>query len=152
MNRCVVADTSCLIALDRIDKLDLLRGLFSTIVTTEEVKEEFGEPLPNWISIQLVRDEEKKKGLAVILDKGEASAIALALEAPNSVLIIDEKKGRKVAKELNLEMLGTLRILLLAKQKGILVSVRQAISELEKNNFRFSKAIRHIILREAGEL
>ncbi|CAN5912109.1 hypothetical protein BH24BAC1_BH24BAC1_26680 [soil metagenome] len=134
MISCVIADTSCLIALDRIHSLALLQELFSSIVATEEVSAEFGKPLPAWISIQKVNDEAKKKELAAHLDQGEASAIALALETPASVLIMDEKKGRRIAKELNLEILGTLRILGLAKQKGILSSVSQAVSELEKKN------------------
>ncbi len=152
MSSCVIADTSCLIALDRIRALGILKEVFSTIVTTEEVKGEFGKPLPAWISIQPVRDEVKKKRLMKVLDEGEASAIALALETPAAVLIIDEKKGRKVATELKLEILGTLRVLLMAKQKGVLSSVSQAVSDLEKNNFRFSKTIRQTILKEAGEL
>jgi uncharacterized protein len=57
MISCVIADTSCLIALDRIQALDLLAKLFSEIITTQEEKAEFGRPLPFWITIQSVKDE-----------------------------------------------------------------------------------------------
>lgn len=50
MNKGAIADTSCLIALDWTKKLDLIRTLYSTIVTTEEVKAEFDAPLPIWVS------------------------------------------------------------------------------------------------------
>jgi predicted nucleic acid-binding protein len=86
-----------------------------------------------------------------ILDKGEASAIALALEIQNSLIIIDEKKGRKIAKSLNLEVIGSLKVLLIAKQKGILQAILPIIRELESENFRFSKALVEQALIEADE-
>jgi predicted nucleic acid-binding protein len=59
------------------------------------------------------------------LDTGEASAIALAMETVNSTLIIDEKKGRKFAKNLGLQIIGTLKILLLAKQHRLIPKRRK---------------------------
>ena len=56
MSVLIISDTSCLIALDRINRLDLLRGLFQRIVTTQEVKEEFGKELPEWIRVIEVQD------------------------------------------------------------------------------------------------
>ncbi len=62
------------------------------------------------------------------MDEGEASAIALALETKNCFLIIDEKKGRKLAENLHLKIAGTLQILLSAKSKGIISSLAQLLS------------------------
>jgi len=85
------------------------------------------------------------------VDKGEATSIALALETPNSILIIDEKKGRGLAQSLQLEIIGTLKVLLLAKQKGIITSVKPLLVELDHYNFRFSKLLVKEVLIEAGE-
>jgi predicted nucleic acid-binding protein len=90
--------------------------------------------------------------LQLILDAGEASAITLALETENSILIIDEKKGRKVARDLNVTIIGTLKVLLIAKNKGVISSVKQLINELQKHSFRFNKAIVAEVLRLAGEI
>lgn len=76
----------------------------------------------------------------------------MALENPSqSILIIDEKKGRKVAIENHLEVIGTLRVLLLAKEKHVILSVKETITELAKRNFRFSQEIIKQILLEAKE-
>ena len=80
-----------------------------------------------------------------------ASAIALALEIKDCLLIIDEKKGRKLAKELKIKIIGTLKTILLAKQKGVITSVKSIIEQLENHNFRFAKNISEEILIEAGE-
>ena len=152
MSKIIISDTSCLIALDRIKQLELLHRTFTSIITTNEVQAEFGSTLPSWISIHDVKDTNKLRELESIIDKGEASAIALALETNDSVLIIDERKGRKLARELNINIIGTLKILLIAKKKGIVPSVKQLIEQLEKNNFRFSKPIINEILKEAGEI
>lgn len=116
------------------------------------MKDEFGKELPNWISIQPVKDSPKRKELELILDAGEASTIALALENPKQfILIIDEKKGRKIAEQNHLEIIGTLKVLLLAKQQGLIRSVKELIADLSKKKFRFSQAIVNQILIEARE-
>lgn len=111
MSILIISDTSCLIALDRIGQLELLQKLFQQIVTTEEVKEEFGKELPEWVRIVKVQNKSKIEELEAVLDQGEASAIALALETDKSLLIIDEKKGRKVAQNLRKSVAPLLRIL-----------------------------------------
>ena len=151
IRKTIISDTSCLIALERINQLEIIHLLFSTIITTPEVATEYGRTLPNWISTVEVIHKNKIKELEIIVDNGEASAIALAIETKDSLLIIDEKKGRQLAADLKLETIGTLRILLLAKQKGIIHSVKDLIIALEKASFRFSKNIILEILTLAGE-
>lgn len=90
MSFVVISDTSCLIALDRISRLSLLHELFQRAVTIQAIKEEFEKELPEWILINKVQNASKIQELEVVLDKGEASAIALALETEKSLLIIDE--------------------------------------------------------------
>jgi uncharacterized protein len=151
VSKTIISDTSCLIAFDRINQLEILHHVFDSIVTTSTVQQEFGKVLPEWINIQDALSQDKKSELEKVVDSGEASAIALALEIQNSLLIIDEKKGRKVAKSLNLHIIGSLRVLMLAKQRGIIKNILPLIQELEKKNFRFSKILIDQILTEANE-
>lgn len=144
----IISDTSCLIALDRISQLDLLQKLFQQVVTTQAVQEEFGKELPDWIQINEIQNTNKIQELEDVLDKGEASAIALALETEKCLLIIDEKKGRKVAQSLNIEIVGTLKVIQMAKQKGIIESARPIIEDLQKAGFRFSQKIVKILLKD----
>ena len=80
MDKIIISDTSCLIALSKIEKLDLLRDLYHEIIITSDVYQEFGGSLPDWIIISEVKDKQKQKDLEKRLDRGEASSIALALE------------------------------------------------------------------------
>ena len=148
MNIVVISDTSCLIALEKIKQLDLLRKLFQQVVTTQTVQEEFGKELPEWIRIDEIQNTDKILELESVLDKGEASAIALAIETENSQLIIDEKKGRKVAQSLNIEIMGTLQLIQMAKQQGIIESARPLIEDLQQAGFRFSPKIANILLND----
>ena len=146
MSVLVISDTSCLIALDKIDQLDLLRKLFQRIITTRKVEEEFGKELPKWIQIVGVKDIAKVHELEAILDEGEASTIALALEMENSLLIIDEKKGRKVAQRLNINIIGTLRVIQMAKEQRLIQSIEPVIDDLQKAGFRFSQRVVKLLL------
>lgn len=89
MAKLIIADTSCLIVLSKIGKIDLLKNIYQEITITKEVKAEFGSALPSWVNISEVSDKQKQIELEKKLDKGEASSIALALEAKDSTLIID---------------------------------------------------------------
>ncbi|MFN6087744.1 MAG: DUF3368 domain-containing protein [Cyclobacteriaceae bacterium] len=152
MNKVIISDASCLIALDEIGQIEFLKSVFPQIVTTNEVSAEFGKELPTWISVKTLQNSAKRNELELVLDAGEASAIALALENPKqSILIIDEKKGRKIAKQYNLEIIGTLRVLLLAKQNGVIPSVKNLVAELTRKRFRFTNAVVNQILEEANE-
>jgi len=152
MYRVIISDASCLIALDEIGQLQILKALFEQIVITPEVQLEFGSQLPDWIVIQSTSYFEKKDQLKQVLDQGEASSIALALEDPaHTLLIIDEKKGRKVAIQNSLEIIGTLGVILMAKKKAIIPSVKELLVQLAAKKFRFSQAIIQKILEESGE-
>ena len=67
-----------------------------------------------------VKDKNKQSEIERNLDKGEASSIALALEIKDSMLIIDETKGRRIAKSYNIDIIGTIGILLLADNRGLI--------------------------------
>lgn len=146
MNSIIISDTSCLIALSKINKLDLLRDLYQEIIITKEVFEEFGGSLPDWISTIDVKDKKKQQDLERLLDKGEASSIALALEIDNATLIIDESKGRRIAQSLNVDIIGSIGVILLAGKKGLIKDVIGTVLRLVNKGFRLSDNLVNIII------
>lgn len=147
----VIADTSCFILLDKINQLDLLQKVFGTVTTTSIIAEEFRKPLPEWVAIRSAANQRYSQLLEIEIDKGEASAISLAMEHENSLLILDDGKARKLALLLNLNYTGTLGILLKAKELGILPGIKPVLDQIQKTNFRFSEKVMIDILREANE-
>ena len=112
MHKTIISDTSCFIILTNIGELDLLHKVYGQIVTTIDIANEFGEPLPDWVEIISVKDQLKQQLLEMQIDKGESSAIALALEISDSTLIIDDYKARKIAEQLKLSYTGTLGVII----------------------------------------
>lgn len=147
----VICNSSGLIALDNIDMLFLLKAVYGRIIITEEVREEFGKDAETWIIVTHVTDRTRLAVLQATVDLGEASTIALALESPNSLMILDDLKARKLAAYLHLKFTGVLGILVKAKQQGVLDSVRDVLRRLQAVNFRISPAMEQEILRLAQE-
>ncbi|WP_162416154.1 DUF3368 domain-containing protein [Cyclobacterium roseum] len=148
----IIADTSCLIIYDKINKLEILRDTFFELMVTDEVAEEFGGELPGWITKRQIAKQDQYFELAMNLEKGEASSITLALEFEKSLLIIDERKGRKVAEKMKIEIIGPLGVLIKAKEKGAIESVKDILNLIDKTNFRISDSIKEQVLRKTGEL
>jgi predicted nucleic acid-binding protein len=151
MSKVVISDTSCFIVLSKIGQLDILQQLFNSIVTTDEIANEFGETLPEWVKVVAVKDKYKQQLLEIQVDKGEASAMALALEIENPLLIIDDYKARKLAKTLHIEYKGTIGIIILAKQKGIISEVKTILEKIKATNFRLSPELELQMLIDAKE-
>jgi predicted nucleic acid-binding protein len=151
MQAVIISDTSCLILMDKIQELDLLKSLFGQVLTTPVVAEEFGGVLPDWIQVKEPQDKKNQLVLETSLDRGEASAIALAMEQDNCLLIIDEMKGRKLARQLGLIITGTLGVIVEAKLSGHIPSVRPLLDKINQTNFRLSEGLRNAILERAGE-
>ena len=142
----IIADASPLIVLQNIQELSLLQKLFGEVLITEEVNEEFKLNLPEWIKIKTVQNKTQKNALSLVLDKGEASSIALCLETNDAILIIDEKKGRRVAQELGLKITGTLGVILSAKEKNLIDSIETILEKLERAGFWISPNLKAKIL------
>ena len=151
MDKVIISDTSCLIALSKIEKLDLLKDLYLEIIITSEVYQEFGGSLPDWFIIADVKDKQKQKDIEERLDKGEASSIALALEIDNTTLIIDEVKGRKIAQSMNIDIIGTIGVILLADKKGLISDVTGIILRLVNKGFRLSDNLINKIIDSYGQ-
>jgi predicted nucleic acid-binding protein len=149
--KAIISDTSCLIVLSNIGELHLLQSLYGQIITTEDVAQEFGEPLPEWVEVVAVADKTKQQLLEVQVDKGEASALALALESENPFLILDDFRARKLASSLKISYTGTLGVILAAKQKGIIPSIKPLLEKIKQTNFRISPDLELQTLVEAKE-
>lgn len=151
MHKTIISDTSCLIILSKIGELELLYKLYGQIITTLDIAEEFGEILPNWVTIEKVSDKYRQRILEMQIDKGESSAIALALEVPNCTLILDDFKARKIAQNLGLSFTGTIGIIIKAKLNGTIPSIKPYLEKIKETNFRISAEIELQALKEAGE-
>ncbi len=147
----MLSNTSCLIALDNIGQLELLHRLYGNLHISEEVAAEFGVFIPAWIKVHPVLDKIKLDILHNLVDLGEASTIALAYQFDDVTLILDDRKARKLADNLNLRFTGLLGILIKAKQTGIIDSVGNVLARLKIAGFRFSPTMEIQTLRLAGE-
>lgn len=141
MHKTIISDTSCFIILTNIGELDLLQKMYRQVVTTIEVAIEFGETLPAWVTIESVEDKYKQQLLEMQVDKGEASAIALALEAYDSTIILDDYKARKLAEKLRLTFTGTIGVIVKAKLQGIILSIKPLLAKIKQTDFRISAEI-----------
>lgn len=120
----VITDTSCLILLDKINAFDLLHDVYAHILTTPEIANEFKKALPGWIQVIPVKNTSLVAIYNKQVDLGEASAIALAQEMPDALLIVDDFKGRRLAKQLNMRVTGTIGVLITARQQHTITSLR----------------------------
>ena len=134
-----VSNTSPVLNLAIIGQLSLLRQQFGEIWIPPAVLEELrvGEDLPGsqsvreaiesgWLRVEEVRDQPLVQVLQRDLDKGEAEAIALALQVQAEWTLLDEREGRRVAKSLRMKVTGVLGILLRAWREGELPSLQRA--------------------------
>jgi predicted nucleic acid-binding protein len=85
------------------------------------------------------------------IDKGEASAIALALETEDNIVILDDWKARKLAERLGLSVTGTLGVIIKAKKTGLIPSIKPFLNRIRETNFRISEELVQIALNEANE-
>jgi predicted nucleic acid-binding protein len=140
-----------LIALDTAGSLGILERLYNTIAVPDAVLQECGGTLPAWVQVHSVGNQALTQSLRLNLGAGEAEAIALSIERSAARLILDDKKARRVARQLNLPVTGTLAVLLNAKERGIISEVRDMLDLLITANFRISDALVQEVLRRAGE-
>ena len=110
--------------------------LYGQIIISEQVAEEFGEELPEWILVREVSNENYIKILCQAVDLGEASTIALYFETENPIVILDDMKARKLAGNMNLTMTGTLGVVIKAFEKGIITDIPQILSKFQQQGFR----------------
>ena len=79
--------------------------------------------------------------MEIQIDKGESSAIALALETPDSTVILDDYKARKIAERLGIPFTGTIGVIIKAKLRGIIPSIKPLLEKIKQTDFRLSSEI-----------
>ena len=146
----VVSDSSPLIALARINRLDPLRSLYERLLIPAEVNHEVtvaGRDLPggrevtlaNWIHVVKRRSpgdqwlEQACEGLG----GGERGSILLAKELPAELLLLDEWKARRIAHKAGLSVVGCLGVLEAGARKGLVPDLRSAYLDLLRQGIRF---------------
>ena len=154
----IVSDTGPLIVLFKTDLLFLLKEIYQEVLVPEAVKTELIRKPEGillfknnpWIKVKKATDKGSMRVLSLIVDLGEAEAIALALEM-NSMILIDEKKGRSHARNLNLIVRGTLGLFLEAKKKGKVKSVTECIDKLKIVGYYLDDGLIEALLIKSGE-
>ncbi|MEQ8467173.1 DUF3368 domain-containing protein [Coleofasciculus sp. E1-EBD-02] len=156
-----ISNTSPLLYLYRINALDWLPELFNAIWTPNAVVLELREgkqrgydvPVPDdypWL--QIVEPQFIPPELTTLdLGRGELAALAMALETPNRIVLLDDGLARRAAQASGLTVWGTLRVLLEAKSQGLTEIITPLVDQLQDSGMWLSEDIRNRILNLAGE-
>jgi uncharacterized protein len=164
MTQPIAADAGPLIGLARAGVLELLPELYRTVEIPPAVEDELklAEERPGsralraaqaagWLVTRALQDPERLADLEAIVDRGEAEAILLAEERSSRFLLLDERRGRVLARKRGIAVAGTGALLLTAKQRGLLPHVADALDRLTAAGYRLSPRLRTELLRRAGE-
>ncbi len=158
----VVSDTTPLSELAKAGLLNLLPDIYGSIIIPEEVLEEVTSGVhpavmlvqsANWIEVRSVREPQKVFALtrAFGLGLGECAAMVLAEELGAGRILIDDLDARKVAKSRKLPVTGTVGTLLVAKQRGLIPNVKEALDALIAGGKRIGPKLYQQALTLAGE-
>ena len=161
----VVSNTSPLSNLAIIGGLNLLERQFNAVVTPDAVSKELNRlEHPNarnalhqarqqgWLVEQVLTDSSFANVLSTNLDRGEAEAIALAIEIKSDWILMDEREGRLVARQAGLKVAGVVGVLLKARNAGQIASLQDEVRHLRKEaRFFITQDPEIEILRLAGE-
>ena len=151
-----MTNTTPLITLAGVGLLDLLPLLYGTIWTPRIVLQEYQAKAPptepdltqlSWLSVVDVSVDPTLP----LLDAGEAAAISLAQTIGARLILLDERKARKIATRLGLPVAGTLAVLLRAKQQGYITAIRPYLTHMLNQGRRFHPDLLARLLEEAGE-
>jgi predicted nucleic acid-binding protein len=160
----VVSNTSPLINLARIGRLDLLHQLYGEVLLPEAVWQETvingtGQAGADeirtaaWVKIQAVSNQPMVRALRQELDAGEAEAIVLALESRADLLLMDERLGRETAQHLGLRYVGLIGVLIAAKSRGLIGQIKPELNALrEVAGFFVDDTLYVQVLKDAGEI
>ncbi len=160
-NRTIIGDSSPLIALAIIEQLELLPKLYSRVVIPQKVWQEItvqGVGLAGaaaikqleWLVIEKVSPEFVKP-LSILLDAGEAEAIALAMNSPDSIVLLDNAQARRVAEHFGVNRIGTLGVLRRAKKAGLIDAIKPYTVQLQENGIYMRQNLVDAVLHDVGE-
>ena len=149
--RKIISNTTPILSLLKINKLTLLRELYGKVTIPNAVFQEIENgkekqyyqdlTLLSWIEIAEINNPDSRVYFTD-LDSGEAEVLILAREQNADLVIMDEIMGRRFAKQLEFNLTGTIGVLLKAKEKGLINSVSELLTELtEKGTWLNPKLI-----------
>lgn len=158
--RKVVSNTTPLLSLLKIDKLELLKALYGTVIIPEAVFREIETGRDwtyytdlskvDWIEIRNVKNPASLD-FFFDLDRGEAEVLVLAREMGADLVILDENLGRRYAQQLGLTLTGTIGMLLKAKQMELIPSLKALLTELREKGVWLSTSLIDHVARLANE-
>ena len=155
----VISNTTPIIALASIEKLELLPLIFNEITIAKAVRDEINAggriKVPSLETIEWIKIrknlENREEELLLDLDEGEKQTILLGIAAASStrcLLLIDERKGRKIATSKGLRIKGTLGILADAKRRRLINDFKSYAFKLLENNLYYDLKLIEAISRE----
>jgi len=158
----VIVNTSPIITLSLVDRLDILRDIYETVLIPPTVRKEALRggsratgvaELRNatWIHTVALHDPGRADLLSD-MDRGEAEVLALAQESTARLVIVDERLARRHARRLGIPLTGSLGVLLRAKTMGLIEEVRPLIERVQRGGIRLGSLLVEEVLRMAGEL
>jgi predicted nucleic acid-binding protein len=150
----VVSNSSPLIALTQIGRLDLLRRLHFRICIPPAVAREV-EPtvaeLPDWVIVQPLAHPLQPSTVSGSIGPGEREVISLGLELGAALLILDEQPARRLATSLGLRVIGTVGLLMAGKERGFLDKIRPELDRLLAVRFFMDQDLYDRVIDQAGE-
>lgn len=159
--RKVVVNSTPLIALGRIGRLDLLKQLYQEIIIPDAVYREVTAKEDRvcrtvkqnltWIKVSSISKDADKRMYRARLHDGEVEVMILAQEIKADLVIIDDKAARRTAEYLDLPLTGTIGVLLKAKKHGILSSVLSVVEEMEHTGIYYGDRLKEMIRRVTEE-
>ncbi len=159
----VVCNSSPLIHLARIGKLELLRDFFDEVLIPEAVYRECviegkdkddARKIKNatWLRVIGIKNVDLNKALNTVLDEGESEALALALQEEADLILLDDYEAREFARIYGLTITGTIGVLLKAKHSGRISNLAETLEKLRETGFWLDENLYSEILRNTGEL
>ena len=159
--RKVVVNSTPLIALCKVNRLELLKDLYGEITIPEAVFQEITakndavkrKVLANgaWIHIQAVSDTSDRRMYKAKLHDGEVEVMILAQEIHADLVIIDDNAARKTAVYLGLPLTGTVGVLLRAKERGFIPQVMPVVESMEQNGIFYGPQLKAWVRNQSGE-
>jgi predicted nucleic acid-binding protein len=156
-----ICNTSPLLYLHQIDRLNLLKQLYKTVLFPPAVEAELSAGAEQGINVPRLSSYPWLKRVSLVSDasiplvtdlgRGEAEVIALGLEHPGSRLILDDTLARRIAQLNQLQFTGTVGVIVRAKRVGLVAAVSPIVSQLRKSGLWLSDSLIAEVLRQAGE-
>lgn len=156
----IVCDTNIIIDFAKLNKLNLLKNLFEEVIIPEEVREELlvgdredeiSKMIDEWIKVKKVKDMLALESLKAHMGKGEAASIVLYDEIRADLLAINDLKARGVAHAMGVRIIGTLGILKLAKERGLLKKIKPLLDKLKEIGAYIDNGLYKRILADVKE-